>query len=52
MPRYEFMCETCQKPFELTMEQRERETEEWIRPHSRPSASTTDGKGEEVPTRD
>ena len=25
MPRYEFMCETCKKPFELTMSISERE---------------------------
>jgi len=25
MPRYEFMCETCKKPFELTMTISERE---------------------------
>jgi putative FmdB family regulatory protein len=25
MPRYEFMCETCKKPFELTLTIAERE---------------------------
>ena len=25
MPRYEFMCETCKKPFELTLTISERE---------------------------
>ena len=25
MPRYEFMCEKCKKPFELTMTIRDRE---------------------------
>jgi putative FmdB family regulatory protein len=32
MPRYEFLCEECKKPFELTMTISEREKAKPVRP--------------------